>query len=240
VTPTRFAGHGISLYEAADPFLLNVQTLSATRIAVHPFPSRSRLCVPLLAVFARPLHKAQMLAHHHRASVEVAEPEVLTAGEFISPGERYSSCGGKGERTVAEPSSAPRGIPIKDLPALFASLPRLTPAEARNAVDEVLDELHELRLAIDAHFDHDPEKYLAHLRAFHEQLLREGWVEAPPPPPEYVEPVRQALERVRQNPHLLDCPDACGPAEGDDERTREVEAEKLPAAGPQQHDKSAT
>jgi hypothetical protein len=218
-----------------------------------------------------------MLAHHHRASVEVAEPEVLTAGEFISPGERYSSCGGKGERTVAEPSSAPRGIPIKDLPALFASLPRLTPAEAeafgrdidearppareddlrdpwafesapargevteaRNAVDEVLDELHELRLAIDAHFDHDPEKYLAHLRAFHEQLLREGWVEAPPPPPEYVEPVRQALERVRQNPHLLDCPDACGPAEGDDERTREVEAEKLPAAGPQQHDKSAT
>lgn len=54
--------------------------------------------------------------------------------------------------------------------------------EARDAVDEVLDELHELRLAIDAQFDHDPEKYLAHLREFGQQMLRDGWTEAPPPP----------------------------------------------------------
>ena len=54
-------------------------------------------------------------------------------------------------------------------------------SEARNVVDEVLDELHELRLAIEAKFDHDPGKYIVHLREVHEQLLREGWVEAPPP-----------------------------------------------------------
>lgn len=54
--------------------------------------------------------------------------------------------------------------------------------EPRNAVDEVLDELHTLRLALDTQFDHDPRKYLAHLRELHQQLLREGWVEAPPPP----------------------------------------------------------
>ena len=54
--------------------------------------------------------------------------------------------------------------------------------ESRNAVDEVLDELHELRLQIDAEFDHDPDKYLAHLQELHQQLLREGWKEAPPPP----------------------------------------------------------
>jgi len=121
---------------------------------------------------------------------------------------------------VAELPSTPRGIPIKDIPAVFASLPRLTPAEAEafgrdidaarppareedfrdpwgsepdpagdgemtqphNAVDEVLDKLHELRLAIDACFEHDVDKYVAYLREFEEQLLREGWVEAPPRP----------------------------------------------------------
>jgi hypothetical protein len=77
-------------------------------------------------------------------------------------------------------------------------------SEARNVVDEVLDELHELRLAIEAKFDHDPGKYIVHLREVHEQLLREGWIEAPPPPPEYARRVRQALARARRYPHLLD------------------------------------
>ncbi|HEX2081744.1 MAG TPA: hypothetical protein VHG08_28830 [Longimicrobium sp.] len=54
--------------------------------------------------------------------------------------------------------------------------------DPRNAVDEVLDELHQLRLQIDAEFDHDPDKYLAYLQELHRQLLREGWKEAPPPP----------------------------------------------------------
>jgi hypothetical protein len=127
---------------------------------------------------------------------------------------------------MGELPSAPRGIPIEDIPALFASLPRLTPAEAEafgrdidesrpragdddfrdlwgdwdppdqllevgdhqkqqatepgNAVDEVLDKLHELRLALDAHFGRDADKFFSHLREFEEQLLREGWVEAPP------------------------------------------------------------
>ena len=86
----------------------------------------------------------------------------------------------------------------------------------RNAVDEVLDELHEVRLAIDAQFDHDPEKYLAYVRKGEQQLLREGWVEAPPPPPEYVRRVRRALDRVRRNPHLLECGEDCQCAGGED------------------------
>jgi hypothetical protein len=73
--------------------------------------------------------------------------------------------------------------------------------EPDNAVDEVLDELHELRLAIDAQFDHDLNKYLAHLREFHEQLLCAGWVEAPPPPAAYVRRVRRALARARREAH---------------------------------------
>lgn len=86
--------------------------------------------------------------------------------------------------------------------------------ESRNDVDEVLDELHQLRVALDERFGHDPEKYFAYIREYERQLLREGWVQAPPPPPEYVERVSQALERVRQNPHLLDFPGQSGPAEG--------------------------
>ena len=117
-------------------------------------------------------------------------------------------------------------------------------SEARNAVDEALDELHELRREIDARFDHDPRKYMAHLREVHEELLREGWVEAPPPPPEYVERVRQALARVRRNPHLLDFPDESGTAERDTSRAQEAEAEDASGvgrqtAGPHQQDKSA-
>jgi hypothetical protein len=91
-------------------------------------------------------------------------------------------------------------------------------SEERNAVDDVLDELHALRLAIDAQFDHDPGKYFAHLRELHSQLLREGWVEAPPPPPEYIRRVRQALDRVRRNPHLLHCGEECRCAGGEDDR----------------------
>ena len=53
-------------------------------------------------------------------------------------------------------------------------------SKPRNAVDEVLDELHDLRLAIDAHFDHDVDKYVAHINELGQQMLREGWVEAPP------------------------------------------------------------
>lgn len=91
-------------------------------------------------------------------------------------------------------------------------------SESLSAVDEVLDELHELRLAIDAEFDHDPKKFLAYVREGEQQLLREGWVEAPPPPPEYVRNVRRALARVRRNPHLLDCGEDCRCSGGEDER----------------------
>jgi hypothetical protein len=52
----------------------------------------------------------------------------------------------------------------------------------RDAVDEVLDELHEIRRAISARFDNDPAKYVAHLQEVHQQMLRDGWVEAPPRP----------------------------------------------------------
>lgn len=117
-------------------------------------------------------------------------------------------------------------------------------SEARNAVDEALEELHELRRAIDAQFDHDPQKYIAHLREVHEQLLREGWTEAPPPPGEYVERVRQAVERVRQNPHLLELSDEVGSAEGDASQRHGTEAENASGAvrqtaGPRQQDRSA-
>lgn len=90
-------------------------------------------------------------------------------------------------------------------------------SEERTAVDEVLDELHELRLAIDARFDHDVHKYSAHLIELGQQLLREGWVEAAPPPPEYVRRVRQGLARARRNPHLLECGEDCQCAGGEDE-----------------------
>jgi hypothetical protein len=49
----------------------------------------------------------------------------------------------------------------------------------RDAVDEALDELHQVRLQIAARFDDDPAKLIAHLQEYHRQLLREGWVEAP-------------------------------------------------------------
>jgi hypothetical protein len=49
----------------------------------------------------------------------------------------------------------------------------------RDAVDEALDELHQVRLQIAARFDDDPAKLIAHLQDYHHQLLRDGWVEAP-------------------------------------------------------------
>ena len=53
--------------------------------------------------------------------------------------------------------------------------------EPRNAVDEALDELHQLRREIGARFDDDPAKLIAHLQEYHRQLVRDGWVEAPAP-----------------------------------------------------------
>jgi hypothetical protein len=89
-------------------------------------------------------------------------------------------------------------------------------SEARNDVDEVLDELHQLRVALDERFGHDPEKYFAFIREHERQLLREGWVQAPPPPPEHVRRVRQALARVRDHPELLESLEECEPDGGED------------------------
>jgi hypothetical protein len=50
------------------------------------------------------------------------------------------------------------------------------------AADQVIDETREVRRQLWARFDNDPEKMIAHLREFGQQLLREGWKEAPPPP----------------------------------------------------------
>lgn len=87
--------------------------------------------------------------------------------------------------------------------------------EEWTAADEAVEEVREIRRQIWERFEHDPGKYLAHLRERHEQLLREGWVEAPPPPPEYVRRVRQALARVRRYPHLLESAEEGGSAGGD-------------------------
>ena len=88
-------------------------------------------------------------------------------------------------------------------------------SESRNEVDEVLDELHQIRAALDERFEHDPEKYFAFLRDYEQQLVRDGWVEAPPPSPESIRRVREGLARVRRNPELLGCPEGCG-SEGED------------------------
>jgi uncharacterized protein (DUF2249 family) len=54
--------------------------------------------------------------------------------------------------------------------------------EPRDPVDEVLDELHGLRMEISARFDHDPARLIAHLQELHHEMIRQGWKEAPPPP----------------------------------------------------------
>lgn len=88
-------------------------------------------------------------------------------------------------------------------------------SESRNDVDAVLDELRQLRVALDERFGHDPEKFFAHMREYERQLLREGWVQAPPPPPERVRQVSEALARVRRHPELLQVLEECGPDEAD-------------------------
>lgn len=54
--------------------------------------------------------------------------------------------------------------------------------ETRNAVDEALDELHEVRQRIWDACDRDLDKYFAVLQDLHHELIRQGWKEAPPPP----------------------------------------------------------
>lgn len=50
------------------------------------------------------------------------------------------------------------------------------------AADDVVEETREVRRQLWARFDNDPDKMMAYLREFEQQLLREGWKEAPPPP----------------------------------------------------------
>ena len=57
-------------------------------------------------------------------------------------GERYTLI--RGGKAVAELAPVPRGVRVEDLPALFASLPRLTPHEAEafgRDIDEAREEL---------------------------------------------------------------------------------------------------
>jgi hypothetical protein len=51
------------------------------------------------------------------------------------------------------------------------------------AADDVIEEVREVRRRLWERFDNDPEKYIAYLRELSTQLVREGWTEAPPPPP---------------------------------------------------------
>lgn len=80
-------------------------------------------------------------------------------------------------------------------------------SESRNEVDDVLEELHQIRVGLDERSGHDPEKFFALLHEYEQQLLREGRVQVPPPSPEYVRRVREGLARMRRHPHLLDCPE---------------------------------
>lgn len=50
----------------------------------------------------------------------------------------------------------------------------------RDAVDDALDELYEVRRRIWDACDRDLDKYFAVLQEYHQQLLRAGWREAPP------------------------------------------------------------
>lgn len=76
--------------------------------------------------------------------------------------------------------------------------------EGWTEADDIVEETREARRRLWERFDNDPKKYMAYMKELHQQLLREGWVEAPPPPPEYARRVRQALARARRYPHLLD------------------------------------
>lgn len=50
------------------------------------------------------------------------------------------------------------------------------------AADDVVEETREARRRLWARFDDDPEKYMAYMQELHQELLRKGWKEAPPPP----------------------------------------------------------
>lgn len=52
--------------------------------------------------------------------------------------------------------------------------------EEWTAADDAVEEVREVRRRLWERFDNDPEKYIAYLRELSEQLIREGWVEAPP------------------------------------------------------------
>jgi hypothetical protein len=49
-----------------------------------------------------------------------------------------------------------------------------------NAADDAVEEVRQIRRQLWARFDNDPAKLIAYLQEYHQQLLREGWVEAPP------------------------------------------------------------
>jgi hypothetical protein len=49
-----------------------------------------------------------------------------------------------------------------------------------NAADAAVEEVREIRRQLWARFDNDLVKMVAYLQEHHQQLLREGWVEAPP------------------------------------------------------------
>lgn len=55
--------------------------------------------------------------------------------------------------------------------------------EEWTAADDVVEEVRQVRRRLWERFDNDPHKYTAYLRELSAQLIREGWVEAPPPPP---------------------------------------------------------
>lgn len=55
-------------------------------------------------------------------------------------------------------------------------------SEPRDAFDEVLDELYEVRRRIWDECDRDLDKYFARQAEFMEQLRREGWKIVLPPP----------------------------------------------------------
>jgi hypothetical protein len=56
--------------------------------------------------------------------------------------------------------------------------------EEWTAADDAVEEVREVRRRLWERFDNDPKKYMAYMRELHEQLLREGWTEAPPRKPE--------------------------------------------------------
>jgi hypothetical protein len=50
------------------------------------------------------------------------------------------------------------------------------------SADDVVEETRQVRRQLWARFGNDPEQYMRYMQGLHQQLLREGWKEAPPPP----------------------------------------------------------